>query len=120
MANQDRYTVEQIKQALIKCEGFQASAADVLGCTEGTIINYKQRYPELAELVKHLKEKHKDYAENRLLQHIRDGKETSLIFFLKTQCKDRGYTERIEQEISGAPGAPIKIEIVHINRKDET
>ena len=30
MANQDRYTVEQVKQALIESDGFQASATDAV------------------------------------------------------------------------------------------
>jgi ribosomal protein S15P/S13E len=106
--NEEKFTVEQVAKALRECEGFQASAADKLGCTEETIVNYKHRHPELAELVKHLKEKHKDYAEGRLLTHIKDGKETSLIFYLKTQCRERGYVEKQEIEHSGM----VKIDTV--------
>lgn len=34
---------------------------------------------------------------------------TSIIFYLKTQAKNRGYVER--QEITGADSQPVKIEI---------
>ncbi len=37
-----------------------------------------------------------DFAESKLMSNIKDGKETSLIFFLKTRGKKRGYSE-IEQ-----------------------
>ena len=33
----------------------------------------------------------------------------AIIFFLKTQAKDRGYVERQEQEISGPGGGAIPI-----------
>lgn len=106
MSRQEEFTPDQIAEALKACEGFQATAADMLGCCEETIIAYRRRYPELEQLIRHLREKHKDYAEGSLLKHIKDGKEASLIFYLKTQCRNRGYTERVD--VSGE----IKIESI--------
>ena len=44
-----------------------------------------------------------DFAETVLLKNIREGKETSLIFFLKTKGRERGYIEKIEQDITVNP-----------------
>ena len=37
-----------------------------------------------------------DFAESALHNNIREGKETSTIFFLKTRGKKRGYIEKTE------------------------
>ena len=111
MGPPEKFTVEQIADALKEAQGFQCTAAEKLGCCEETISAYKKRYPELEKLVKHLKNKHKDFAEGCLLRNIKEGKETSLIFYLKTQCKDRGYTEKSEVDING--GGPLQIKVIH-------
>lgn len=50
-----------------------------------------------------------DMAESQLDKNILAGKEASLIFYLKTQCKDRGYVER--QELTGAEGDPLDMNV---------
>lgn len=40
-----------------------------------------------------------DFAESQLMKNIKDGKETSLIFFLKCQAKHRGYIEKPKVEV---------------------
>lgn len=41
-----------------------------------------------------------DDAESQLHLNMMDGKETSLIFFLKTRAKHRGYIEKQEMDIT--------------------
>lgn len=48
-----------------------------------------------------LKESLLDFAESQLMKNIKVGKETSLIFFLKTKGKKRGYIERQELDLNG-------------------
>ena len=50
-----------------------------------------------------------DMAESQLDKNILAGKEASLIFYLKTQCKDRGYVERLEH--SGPEGEPLDMNV---------
>lgn len=52
-----------------------------------------------------------DFAESQLLKNIKDGKEVSLIFFLKCKGKKRGYIERQEHEVSGNFGVIIKDDV---------
>lgn len=55
-----------------------------------------------------------DFAESKLYKHINDNDKTSLIFYLKTKGKHRGYVERYEH--TGAEGRPIELVI---NAPDE-
>jgi len=41
-----------------------------------------------------------DFAETMLMKKIKDGDTTSLIFFLKTKGKRRGYSERPDVEVN--------------------
>jgi hypothetical protein len=60
--------------------------------------------------VKNAKEDLIDFAENALLKQIKEGVTTSIIFFLKTQAKHRGYIER--QELTGADGDKLETGVV--------
>jgi hypothetical protein len=52
-----------------------------------------------------------DNAETALYDDALNGNTTALIFFLKTQGKSRGYTER--QELTGADGDVITIRVIY-------
>ena len=66
-----------------------------------TIAKYLKRYPDLDEIRKEMRESLLDFAEQRLLSNMKNGKEASLIFFLKTQGKKRGYIEKNEIDLQG-------------------
>jgi len=106
MATQ-QYTAKEVADALLKAKGFVSVAARRLGCAPGTVRNYIGRYETCKQAVLDAKEEMKDFAEGKLYQNIDENKEASLIFYLKTQAKDRGYVER--QEVTGADGDPIAI-----------
>jgi hypothetical protein len=58
--------------------------------------DYIKADEEFAKDVAMVKEVKKDFAENALVKNMKEGKEASIMFYLKTQCKDRGYIERSE------------------------
>lgn len=58
-----------------------------------------------------------DFVESKLFECIKDKRETSIIFYLKTQAKDRGYVERTE--IDAGDNNAFRIEIVDENYQDE-
>lgn len=85
--------------------GNVSTACRTVGITRRTYYNWKRDNRSFREAVEDLDEYNLDFAETMLMKHIREGDTTTLIFFLKTKGKQRGYTER--SEITGADGAPI-------------
>ena len=101
-----------LKDAIIaikEANGFITHAASKLGTSRTTLHAMINQHAKLREAVEDAREAMKDFAENKLFSNIKEGKETSLIFYLKTQAKDRGYIER--QEFSGPDGDPLNLTI---------
>jgi hypothetical protein len=92
----EKFTIDEIRNALIKANGFTSIAAQNLDCTVATINNYLNKYPELKDTLIEIREKTLDYAESKLLTHINNDNFNALKFFLQTQGKKRGYIERVE------------------------
>jgi hypothetical protein len=91
-----KFTTEQIENALRNAGGSRSGAARQLHCSLTCVSNYIRRSPELQRVEAEIVEETIDFAEAQLLKNIKDGKEPSLIFFLKTKAKHRGYVEKVE------------------------
>ena len=108
MAKKNGYTAQQIIDALNDADGYVSKTASLLKCTPRTVYNYRDKFPTVAEAWEAIREKRHDYVENALHLQIRDGNITAIIFYLKTQAKDRGYVER--QEFTGKSGEPLRVQ----------
>lgn len=75
--------------------------------TRDAIVWRRSNNEEIAEAFKQEKERTKDFVENEFFKQVKNGNMTAIIFYLKTQCKDRGYSER--REITGADGASLQM-----------
>jgi hypothetical protein len=106
-----RYSAQQVADAIREARGFVTVAAEKLGCHRATVQRYINDYATVKEAVEDSREKRHDYVENKLMSAINDGNVTAIIFYLKTQCKDRGYVERTEH--TGEAGGAIRIEYVN-------
>jgi hypothetical protein len=106
MAGVEKLTAEKVIQALEQHQGLAALAAQSLGVALQTVYNYRDRYPTVAARMKELRERRTDHVELRLYDRINSGDTTAIIFYLKTQAKDRGYVER--QEVTGKDGGPVQ------------
>lgn len=103
----DRYTAQQVADALTAAKGFVSVAAKNLQCSDETVRNYIKRYSACKQAVTDAREAMIDYAEGKLYQNIQNNDTVSILFFLKTQAKQRGYVERTE--VTGANGNSIVI-----------
>ena len=110
----DKFTPEQVAQAIVKANGLLADAARILKCSRTTLYAYIKKYKVVADAREEADETTKDMVEGKLIDQIKQGNITAIIFYLKTKAKDRGYIDR--QEHSGPVGQPLQppqqIEIV--------
>ncbi len=104
----ERFTAQQVVDALTQAKGMVTVAARLLGCKADTIHAYVLRYPQVAEAKHQQREAMLDVAELALLKAIQAGEGWAVCFTLKTIGKARGYVER--QEITGADGGAIAVE----------
>lgn len=113
-----KVTAADAAQAIKEAKGFVTTAAKRLNVSRTQLYRLINRYPTVKEALDDAREEMKDFAEAQLFKNIRDGKETSLIFYLKTQAKDRGYIERHQMEHSGPDGGPIQTEDVGLTDEE--
>jgi hypothetical protein len=109
MTTRQRYTASQVIEALDKHKGMVYLAASALGCSHVTVYNYAKRYKSVQEAIDRNRGQVLDTAELALYNAILSGEHWAVAFALKTIGKDRGYTEKTEQEITGAGGGPVEI-----------
>jgi|TARA_R110000822_G_scaffold199831_1_gene337490 hypothetical protein len=99
-------TPVQVSDALLASDGNLTAAATKLGVTRQGVYDYIDRY-KLQDVLDQSREKMADEAVGQLHRLVRDGNLGAVIFYLKTQAKSRGYTERIET--TGKDGDAIEV-----------
>lgn len=102
-------TAAQAIEAAKGSKGFITTIAKRLGCSRRYVYNLMDKYSTFKDAIIDERELMKDFAENQLFTQISEGNMTAIIFYLKTQAKDRGYIEKSEIEHSGKDGGPIEI-----------
>ena len=108
-----KVTEEQIIDALKASHGFQSQACKMLEEKHNITFSpsaMTQRINQSEKIRAALAEIRicdGDYVENKLWKLIKEDNATAIIFYLKTKCKERGYSER--RELTGAEGRPIQI-----------
>ncbi len=103
MARKNKYTIEQVIDAIRESKGILTVAARKLDCSRSTLQRYVSNYPTVTQAVNDERESLLDFAEGSLFDQVRKGNITAIIFTLKTIGKSRGYVER--QELSGPDGS---------------
>ena len=98
----------KIIKAIKESQGLLTLAAKRAGVTYWTVWKYSKDFPSVAKAIEEAHEGLIDFAEAKLYEKIREGDNTAIIFYLKTQGKSRGYIER--QEHTGEGGGPVRIE----------
>jgi hypothetical protein len=103
---------DKMIDALEQTFGIVSKACKIVGIHRATHyewynndIIYKARVDEIEGVAL-------DFVEDKLLQNIGNGKETSTIFYLKTKGKKRGYIERTQYEDVTETPQKIEIEII--------
>ena len=110
----------------IKDGATQATISKELGFTPGTLSEYKKKYPEIEEAIKSAKCDVESEVVGKLMSIIRDdnhkGQLTSIIFYLKTQCRWRETpqsTVEVDVPLENAPFEGFKITVMKKNNDTE-
>lgn len=88
-----RFTYDKIKQALLDNYGIISDAARQLGCSRWTIHDRIKEYPDLKQVQEEGRQKIVDLAEAALVEKIKSGDITAIIFTLKSVGARRGWIE---------------------------
>lgn len=89
-----RYTAEQVAEALRAAGGVNADAAQRLGCHRTTVMDYMRRYPQVREVYEDARAVVVDMAESQLKALVEKGVWPAIRFVLVTLGRDRGYSDK--------------------------
>ena len=84
--------------------------AKSLGVSRTAVFNWVQEY-ELKGIVEEARENRLDFVESALDNLIKKGDTAAIIFFLKTQGRSRGYSEKVDVEHTGKDGGAIQFDV---------
>jgi hypothetical protein len=96
---------EDLLNALAQTSGIVSSACKAANVSRMTYYRFYEEDATFRERADDIKELQKDFAESLILKKMKEGDTTMIIFYAKTQMKDRGYTER--KEITGKDGEDL-------------
>lgn len=98
-----RISNTQIASTFAK-KGCNVSATcTALGIDRSTFYEWRKNDAKLDAMLNDESESLIDFTESKLIEKINDGDLTAIIFMLKTRGKNRGYIERVENNISVTP-----------------
>ncbi len=105
MAKDKTYRRRLSKKQRVFLEAFEKQATNVSRACKTAGISRQTYYDwltnlTLKEAVEEIQEAMIDFAESMLYKNMKVGKESSILFFLKTRGKARGYVEKQELDIS--------------------
>ena len=103
-----KLTVTKVTKAIEDHRGNLSMVARKLNVSRVTLYAFIKKYPSVQTVLDDARETMIDNVESALYTKALKGDTASMIFFLKTQGKKRGYVER--QEITGADGGAIVVE----------
>lgn len=109
-----RYTADQVVEALTATKGMITLTARKLGCNPQTVRNYVTRYPSVAQAMREAREGFLDMTELALQKAVQNGEGWAIAFTLRTIGRHRGYVERTEVDQS------VTVYTVDIDSTDTT
>lgn len=106
-----KIVVADIEPLVEKYNGNVAAIARELKVNRSTVWARVQESATLRTALDNARETMLDNAESILYRKVLEGSTPELLFFLKTQGKSRGYTEKQEVEHTGKDGGPIVVTV---------
>lgn len=98
-------TAELVAVAIYEARGMLSVAARKLGTSVRTVKTFVEQDPLCKTAAEEADEMLLDFAEAKLFQKIKAGDIASIIFYLRTKGKGRGYTEKSHDTQDNSPAA---------------
>jgi hypothetical protein len=108
------YDKEQFIKAIENSGGYISLISERVGCHISTVYDWIEKDEDVAAAIKREKVRQVDHAEGKLQSLIKKENPTAIIFYLKTQGKDRGYYEHRTQDITSG-NQPITINMIPVD-----
>jgi len=99
---------DDVAEAIRLCDGNISAAARHLGVSRRTVYDRIHKNPALKETLMEAREVNLDELEDTLYDMAKNGNITALIFALKTQGRERGYSEKHYVETTLKGGVSVK------------
>ena len=99
--------------------GIVTNACKIVKLDRSTFYRYYNEDEQFASDVDSMQDYVLDFAESKLLENIKDKKETSIIFYLKTKGKKRGYIEKTETDITTGGSKITNTPIINFINTDD-
>lgn len=105
---------KRMLKALEDALGVVSMAARTASIDRSTHYQWLKDDENYAAQVESIKDIAVDFAESKLHMRIKEGSDTAIIFFLKTQAKARGYVEK-QQIDHTTDGEKINVPIINVH-----
>ncbi len=106
------FSIDEVIDMIHKKGGYVTHVADAFSVAYQTLWTWKKKYKAIEEAFIEANEVQLDFTESQLMERIKGGDTTAIIFYLKTKGKARGYVER--QEYVGLEGKPkVTLRVVY-------
>ncbi len=110
---------ELVAAALVSYSGNLSAVAKQFRVQRASVQEFVSKRPALQKILADCREGMKDNVESRFYADcLKDNPayQTSRIFFLKTQCRDRGYVERVGVDLdTGGLGADVRKRLAEVD-----
>ena len=110
---------ELVAAALVELAGNISAVAKRFRVDRSAVRQLIDKRPSLGRILADCREGMKDNVESRFYADcLKDNPayQTSRIFFLKTQCRDRGYVERVGLDVdAGGMGADVRKRLAEVD-----
>lgn len=104
-----------VAASIVRFKGNIADVARHHRVARSSVLQFVAKNPDLDQVLKDARDGMKDAVESRFYKDcLKDDPkyQTSRIFFLKTQCKDRGYIERQQVELGELGPTEVQEEVI--------
>jgi hypothetical protein len=105
-----RYEPERVAELILDCDGNLSEVARQLSCSRRTVHNYVNEHDICAEARDEAREGFVDLAEQSLRKLVQSGNFKAVRFALRCWGRERGWSEKVDLEVSGKDGGPIQTE----------